>query len=241
MTHIPTREKPLLDAVNVACDGFDGAAGKSPCDQARQPKHGPNSTHHQSKRGTVSVSAKLWIQIHVPLVVQSVNMKRAFLTAVATLIGVLPPLGETGPITAPHRLGTVRLVPTRLDTHRPKQRPLTLNSDLVLESARQNLPGVALTVQAIDWAVVREDIVQMLERGSDDTLAPTMLRLAWHASGTFDGDGDPVGGIVHHGATMRFEPEAGYEDNRGLQVKTPRSNALAQIQHNHFWCLRLAE
>jgi hypothetical protein len=41
-------------------------------------------------------------------------------------------------------------------------------------------------------------------------------RLGWHSSSTFDSDGVPKGGSC--GATMRYEPEASYEDNRGLAL-----------------------
>jgi hypothetical protein len=71
---------------------------------------------------------------------------------------------------------------------------------------------------AVNWEQVRLDITTVLEASPDNSLAATVLRLAWHASGTYDGSEPPVGGVVHGGATMRFEPEAGYDDNRGLQV-----------------------
>jgi hypothetical protein len=47
-------------------------------------------------------------------------------------------------------------------------------------------------------------------------IAPAVLRLGWHASATYDPTTTPHGGS--NGATMRFEPEATYNENRGLEL-----------------------
>ena len=47
----------------------------------------------------------------------------------------------------------------------------------------------------------------------DGSLAPVIIRLAWHASGTYDKD-DKTGGSNY--ATMRFEPESKHGANNGL-------------------------
>ena len=44
---------------------------------------------------------------------------------------------------------------------------------------------------------------------------PMVVRLAWHASGTFDKN-DGSGGS--NGATMRFEPETSDDANKGLNI-----------------------
>lgn len=48
---------------------------------------------------------------------------------------------------------------------------------------------------------------------SDGSLAPVLIRLAWHASGTYDKE-DNTGGSNY--ATMRFKPEAEHGANNGL-------------------------
>ena len=47
----------------------------------------------------------------------------------------------------------------------------------------------------------------------DGSLAPVLIRLAWHASGTYDKD-DKTGGSNY--ATMRFKPESAHGANNGL-------------------------
>ena len=48
---------------------------------------------------------------------------------------------------------------------------------------------------------------------TDENLGPTMVRLAWHSSGTYSPFEEPFGGS--NGATMRFGPEAGHGANAG--------------------------
>lgn len=50
----------------------------------------------------------------------------------------------------------------------------------------------------------------------DGSYGPLLLRLAWHSSAHFSPVETPAGGS--NGATMRFEPEIGYHDNRGLEL-----------------------
>lgn len=47
----------------------------------------------------------------------------------------------------------------------------------------------------------------------DGSLAPVLIRLAWHASGTYDKE-TKTGGSNY--ATMRFKPEAEHGANNGL-------------------------
>ena len=51
----------------------------------------------------------------------------------------------------------------------------------------------------------------------DGSLAPVLIRLAWHASGTYD-KSEKTGGSNY--ATMRFKPESTHGANNGL-VRTP--------------------
>jgi cytochrome c peroxidase len=67
---------------------------------------------------------------------------------------------------------------------------------------------------------VREAIVEIIERdaeqrGDGTSLYGTMIRLAWHCSGTYS-QFDGTGGS--NGAKIRFDPEASWGANAGLKV-----------------------
>jgi cytochrome c peroxidase len=49
----------------------------------------------------------------------------------------------------------------------------------------------------------------------DGSYGPVLLRLAWHASGTYDKETGTGGS---NGATMRFAPEADHGANAGLKA-----------------------
>lgn len=71
----------------------------------------------------------------------------------------------------------------------------------------------------IDYKKVKSDIIAAIEaeeekRGDGTSIAPTLVRLAWHAAGTYS-IFDRTGGS--NGATMRFSPEAGWGANAGLK------------------------
>lgn len=71
----------------------------------------------------------------------------------------------------------------------------------------------------VDWeGSVRKDIVKLIEdedkRREDGTgIGPTLIRLAWHSSGTYDCKAKNGGS---NGATMRFCPEGNWGANQGL-------------------------
>lgn len=52
-------------------------------------------------------------------------------------------------------------------------------------------------------------------RGDGTSIAPTLVRLAWHASGTYS-KSDQTGGS--NGATMRYQPESEWGANNGLAL-----------------------
>jgi len=64
---------------------------------------------------------------------------------------------------------------------------------------------------------VRKDIEALLENNKydDGSYAPVLIRLAWHASGTYSITDDTGGS---NGATMRFRPESAHGANAGLAV-----------------------
>lgn len=79
-------------------------------------------------------------------------------------------------------------------------------------------PVAAASGQRPDYRAVREDIVRLLDSNpdyDDGSYGPLFVRLAWHASGTYD-KRDRTGGS--NGATMRWSPEADWGANAGLHI-----------------------
>lgn len=81
-------------------------------------------------------------------------------------------------------------------------------------------PAFAKEAAANDLKKVRAAIVEIIEsdadkRGDGTSLYGTMIRLAWHCSGTYSVV-DQSGGS--NGARMRFEPECSWGANAGLNV-----------------------
>lgn len=74
-----------------------------------------------------------------------------------------------------------------------------------------------LQKSSVDYQKVYNDIAGILEKEDydDGSYGPVLLRLAWHASGTYDKK-DGSGGS--DGATMRFAPESDHGANAGLTI-----------------------
>jgi cytochrome c peroxidase len=69
-----------------------------------------------------------------------------------------------------------------------------------------------------DYQKVYNEIAERLEEKDDyddGSYGPVLVRLAWHASGTYDKETGTGGS---NGATMRFNPEGGHSANAGLQT-----------------------
>ncbi|RUO95499.1 heme peroxidase, partial [Jimgerdemannia flammicorona] len=81
------------------------------------------------------------------------------------------------------------------------------------------------------YTAVRRDIVKILpkEDYDDGSLGPVLVRLAWHASGTYSRH-DRTGGS--NGATMRFGAEASDPANAGLDIAR---EALEPIKAKYPW------
>lgn len=75
-----------------------------------------------------------------------------------------------------------------------------------------------------DIAAASAAIEDLLDNSEDDGLGPTLVRLAWHASGTYDKESHTGGS---DGATMRFEPESAHGANAGLHIAR---NALEPVK-----------
>lgn len=71
----------------------------------------------------------------------------------------------------------------------------------------------------VDWeGAVRKDIVKLIDaederRGDGTGVGPTLIRLGWHASGTYCKSKKNGGS---NGATIRFNPESTWGANQGL-------------------------
>lgn len=74
------------------------------------------------------------------------------------------------------------------------------------------VPG-ELSKEAI--AATAAAIHDLLDDVDDDGLGPTLVRLAWHSSGTYDKESRTGGS---EGATMRFKPESEHGANAGLHI-----------------------
>jgi catalase (peroxidase I) len=78
---------------------------------------------------------------------------------------------------------------------------------------------------------VRQDIAAILKNKDwdDGSIGPVLVRLAWHASGTFDKH-TKTGGS--NGATMRYKPESTDGANAGLEHAR---SFLEPIKKKHSW------
>ncbi|KAG5462285.1 MAG: heme peroxidase [Olpidium bornovanus] len=84
---------------------------------------------------------------------------------------------------------------------------------------------------ARDFDAVRRDIRSILEnpKYDDGSIAPVLVRLAWHASGTYD---KSTGTGGSDGATMRFNMEARDPANAGLEQAR---DFLLPVKEKHPW------
>ncbi|CAG8604040.1 217_t:CDS:2 [Funneliformis mosseae] len=82
-----------------------------------------------------------------------------------------------------------------------------------------------------DYDAVREDIKKIIPNKDwdDGSLGPILVRLAWHASGTYDAHSKTGGS---NGATMRFHTESSDPANSGLEHAR---KFLEPIKEKHPW------
>ncbi|CAO3594739.1 unnamed protein product [Absidia cylindrospora] len=105
-----------------------------------------------------------------------------------------------------------------------------------------NLFGMAKKVDSepVDYEQVYKDIADILENNDydDGSYGPVLLRLAWHASGTYDVE-TKTGGS--NSASMRFEPEASHGANNGLKIARdllePIKAKYPGISYGDLWTL----
>ncbi|KAI8575552.1 hypothetical protein K450DRAFT_261206 [Umbelopsis ramanniana AG] len=98
----------------------------------------------------------------------------------------------------------------------------------------------SLDTKPLDYEEVYQAIADILEDNDydDGSLGPVFVRLAWHASGTYDVE-TKTGGS--NGATMRFEPEALHAANNGLAIARDRLEPIKkkfpEISYGDLWTL----
>ncbi|KAL1920412.1 uncharacterized protein VTP21DRAFT_789 [Calcarisporiella thermophila] len=93
----------------------------------------------------------------------------------------------------------------------------------------------------VDYNAVYKAIADILENDEydDGSYGPVLVRLAWHAAGTYSKH-DNSGGS--DGATMRFSPESGHGANKGLEVARELldkkiKSKFPQISYADLWTL----
>ncbi|KAJ3333363.1 heme peroxidase [Blyttiomyces sp. JEL0837] len=92
----------------------------------------------------------------------------------------------------------------------------------------------------LDYQQVYNDIAALLDNNDydDGSYGPVLVRLAWHAAGTYD---KATGTGGSNGATMRFDPEASHGANAGLnvarQLLEPIKKKYPQISYSDLWSL----
>ncbi|CEG35772.1 cytochrome c peroxidase [Plasmopara halstedii] len=91
--------------------------------------------------------------------------------------------------------------------------------------------GLALTdmvnarEKTVDLNAIKKEIIDIFD--DDNSMGPTLVRLAWHSSGTYSAK-DNSGGST--GGTIRFEPEINHGGNAGLHLAI---RALEKVKKNH--------
>ncbi|KAL9058170.1 MAG: hypothetical protein Q9162_001894 [Coniocarpon cinnabarinum] len=95
--------------------------------------------------------------------------------------------------------------------------------------------------QAEDYQNVYDEIAERLvefDEYDDGSYGPVVLRLGWHASGTYDAETQTGGS---NGATMRFAPEMDHGANAGLKAAQdflePVKQEFPWITYSDLWTL----
>lgn len=115
------------------------------------------------------------------------------------------------------------------------------NQDLhLLKGSAGETKGV-LKATKDDYQKVYDEIARLLvekDEYDDGSYGPVLVRLAWHASGTYDA---ATGTGGSNGATMRFPPEGDHGANAGLQharnFLEPVKAKFPWISYSDLWTL----
>jgi len=86
-------------------------------------------------------------------------------------------------------------------------------------------PAANTQSKEVDWKAVRARVIDLMDdvEWDDGSWGPVFVRLAWHASGTFDKNTKKGGS---EGALMRFKPEKDWGANAGLAFARARLEVL---------------
>jgi cytochrome c peroxidase len=86
-----------------------------------------------------------------------------------------------------------------------------------------------------DYQKVYDEIARLLvekDDYDDGSYGPVLVRLAWHASGTYDA---ATGTGGSNGATMRFAPESDHGANAGLKHARDFLEPVKRSCYTYFW------
>ncbi|KAL2919103.1 heme peroxidase [Polyrhizophydium stewartii] len=98
----------------------------------------------------------------------------------------------------------------------------------------------ARAAKPLNYQEVYNAIAEALDNSDydDGSYGPVLVRLAWHAAGTYDKNTGTGGS---NGATMRFNPESAHGANAGLSVARdllePIKKRFPQISYSDLWSL----
>jgi len=116
----------------------------------------------------------------------------------------------------------------------------TQGNGSLLSGSASETKGV-FTPKAEDYQKVYNEIAKALEEKDDyddGSYGPVLVRLAWHASGTYDA---ATGTGGSNGATMRFAPEGDHGANAGLKAARdfmqPIKEKFPWITYSDLWIL----
>lgn len=104
----------------------------------------------------------------------------------------------------------------------------------------QKAPAAAPVSKVGDYDAVRKAVANLMDSESydDGSYGPVLIRLAWHASGTYDAKSNSGGS---NGSTMRFSPESNHGANAGLDVARklldPVKAMFPWISYADLWTL----
>ena len=109
------------------------------------------------------------------------------------------------------------------------------SSKLALPKVEETAPKAAATVarnvsSTVDFKAIKQEIAGLLDAPGHDygTLAPLLIRLGWHCSGTFDPSKPLVGGSNRTG--ICHSPEKDDPENKGLEKAV---KLLQGVHKNH--------
>jgi cytochrome c peroxidase len=105
----------------------------------------------------------------------------------------------------------------------------TQNNGSLLSGFASETKGV-FTPKYEDYQLIYNEIAARLEEKDDyddGSYGPVLVRLAWHASGTYDAE-TKTGGS--NGATMRFAPESDHGANAGLRAARDFLEPIKSVQ-----------